>query len=148
MVTVTLSMAAFDRGEGASASPVELRAPPGEDLGAEKLDRVQERGVRHAADVHLQYLTAVAEQLVQGEDALGNLFRSAGEHHAARLGVVGAGGRRRAAPGTADLSHALAHHAELAVQVLSLRTAGLLADEAVDRDSDVGVLSGMAQLLP
>src|SRR3954465_11926205 len=115
MVTVTLSMAAFDRGGGASAAPVELRAHPGEDLGAEKLDRAQERGVRHAADVHLQDLPGVAEQVVQVEEALGDLFGSAGEDHAAGLEFGGSCCRARSAAGTADLGHALAHHAELEV---------------------------------
>src|SRR3954454_4015510 len=154
MVTVTLRMAAPERsavGNGCgctSASPVELRTHSRKHLGAEELDGAEERGVRHAADVHLEDLPAVAEQVVEVDDALGDLLGPAGEHHAAALEVAGAGRRRRAAAGTADLGHALAHHAKLEVEVVSLRTAGLIPDEAVHRDSDVGLLDGMAHLLP
>jgi hypothetical protein len=52
--------------------------------------------MRHATDVHLEYLPGVPEQVVQVQDALGDLFRPAGEHHAAGLEVAGAGGRGRA----------------------------------------------------
>jgi hypothetical protein len=45
----------------------------GEDLRAEQLDALEEGGLRHAADVHLHDLAGVAEQLVQMEDALGDL---------------------------------------------------------------------------
>jgi hypothetical protein len=44
---------------------VELFADLRENLGAEQLDGFEERGVRHAADVHLQDLAGVAEQRVQ-----------------------------------------------------------------------------------
>src|SRR4051794_37915072 len=93
-------------------SAVEVGAHAREDLAAEQFDRAQERGVRHAADVHLEDLSAVAEEVVKVDDALGDFFGSAGEDHAAGLKVVGAGGRWRPAAGPADLGHALAHHAQ------------------------------------
>jgi hypothetical protein len=47
-----------------------------EDFGAELLDALEERGVRHAADVRLQDLACVAEELVvQVEDPLGESVR-------------------------------------------------------------------------
>ena len=55
--------------------------------------------MRQATDVHLEYLPGVPEQVVQVQDALGDLFRPAGEHHAAGLEVAGGGGRGRALPG-------------------------------------------------
>src|SRR4051794_326859 len=66
----------------------ELLADLGEDLGAEQLDGLEEGGVGEAADVHLQDLAVVAEQLVEVEDAVGDLVRSAGEHHPAGLVVA------------------------------------------------------------
>jgi hypothetical protein len=48
---------------------VELLADLGQDLGAEQLDALEEAGLGHAADVHLQELAGVAEQLMQVEDA-------------------------------------------------------------------------------
>src|SRR5438132_12263000 len=49
---------------------VELLADLREHLGAEELDALEEVGVRHAADIHLQDLAVVAEQLVEVEDAV------------------------------------------------------------------------------
>ena len=67
---------------------------PGGYLGAEQLDGLEHLGVRHAADVHLQEVAAVAKMVMQVDDALGDLLRVAGEDHAAG-GVV----RERLAPG-------------------------------------------------
>jgi hypothetical protein len=39
--------------------------------------------VGHAADVHLEEVAPVAEVVMQVDDALGDLFRVAGEDHAA-----------------------------------------------------------------
>src|SRR3954451_21347904 len=51
------------RGRRAATGPLrELLADLREHLGAEQLDGAQVRGVRHAADVHLQDLAAVAEK--------------------------------------------------------------------------------------
>src|SRR4051795_3008619 len=72
----------------------ELLADLREHLGAQQLDGLQVGGVRQPADVHLQDLAAVAELLVQVQDAVGDLVRAAGEHHAAGLVVAApAGGR-------------------------------------------------------
>ena len=86
----------------------ELLADPGKDLDAEQLDALEEGGVRHAADVHLQDLAGVTEQLAQVQDPVGDLVGAAGEHHPARL-VVGGSSRRRGrrAPG---LGRARAFH--------------------------------------
>ena len=60
----------------------------GQHFRPEQLDGVEVSGVRHAADVHLQDLSGVAEQAVQVEDALGDLVRAAGEDHAAGLELL------------------------------------------------------------
>lgn len=57
---------------------VQLGAYPGGYLGAEQLDGCEHLGVRHAANVHLQEVAAVAEMLMQVDDALGDLLRVAG----------------------------------------------------------------------
>lgn len=51
----------------------ELLADLGKDLGAEQLDALEEGGVRHAADVHLQDLARVTEQLAEVQDPVGDL---------------------------------------------------------------------------
>src|SRR5687768_4598084 len=51
--------------------------------GAEQLDALEEGGVRHAADVHLQDLACVAEELVQVEDPVGDFVQPADEDHPA-----------------------------------------------------------------
>ena len=56
---------------------MELLADLGQDLGAEQLDALEEAVLGHGADVHLQDLAGVAEQLMQVQDAVGDLVGSA-----------------------------------------------------------------------
>lgn len=81
-------------GDALQRSPGSSRTR-GEDLGAEQFDAVQEVGVEQAVDVGLEDLAVVAELLVEVEDAVGDLFGSAGEDHgpgrSSRARSVGAG---------------------------------------------------------
>ena len=99
-----------------------------EDFGAEQLDALEEGGVRHAADVHLQDLARVAQELVQVEDALGDFVRPADEDHPARLIVDGATDPERS--GAADLRHRLLEHPRLVVEVGLLGLVVVVGDVA------------------
>ena len=119
----------------------------GSDLGAEELDALEEVGVRHAADVHLQDLAVVAEQLVQVQDALGDLVGAAGEDHAAGLAWLPRG-PAAAMPGRPISAAPVANIAQLVLEVGRLGGGVVRADEPVDRDGDVGVVGGVADLGP
>jgi hypothetical protein len=90
----------------------------------------------HAAHVHLEGLAALAEALVQVEDAVGDLVRPPGEHHPTRLELrIPAG---RCEPRAPDLRGTDLEHAELVLEVRGLGLAIVLGDEAVDGDGDGG----------
>src|SRR5215207_8141106 len=64
-----------------ASTAFDLLADAGEDPGAKKLNALEEGLVRHPADVHLQDLPRVAEELAQVQDAVSDLIGPAGEHH-------------------------------------------------------------------
>jgi hypothetical protein len=69
-----------------------------------RFDAVEDGRSEHAADIHLQDVSAVVEQLVEVQDAVGDLVGFPREHHPAGFAV--ASPRARCTDASSDLDKA------------------------------------------